>query len=285
MIDNLRTQRYPSLFNLPVGNNYHFIEEDICTANLKEYFKNIDIVIHLAAITDAASSVKNKEDVFQVNLVGTEKVADACILNNCKLFFPSTTSVYGTQNEVVDENCSKDELKPQSPYAQSKFEAEMLLQDLGKYKGLKFIICRFGTIYGTSIGIRFHTAVNKFCWQAVLKQPITVWKTALDQKRPYLSLNDAIQSIKFISNKDLFNNSIYNVVTENVTVNDIISIIKKYIPDLSIEFVNTSIMNQLSYEVSNKKFLNEGFVSEGNINSGIFDIINLLKDCFYRIPS
>ena len=63
--------------------------------------------------------------------------------------------------------------------------------------GLRFITCRFGTIFGTSIGMRFHTAVNKFCWQAVIGQPITVWRTALHQYRPYLDLKDAVKAIVY----------------------------------------------------------------------------------------
>ena len=34
-------------------------------------------------------------------------------------------------------------------------------------------------------------AINKFVWQACMGLPLTVWKTALDQKRPYLDLKDA----------------------------------------------------------------------------------------------
>ena len=34
--------------------------------------------------------------------------------------------------------------------------------------------------------MRFHTAVNKSCWQAVMGQPLTVWETAYGQKRTYL---------------------------------------------------------------------------------------------------
>ena len=30
--------------------------------------------------------------------------------------------------------------------------------------------------------MRFHTAINKFCWQAVLGQPLTVWTTAKNQQ-------------------------------------------------------------------------------------------------------
>ena len=278
MIDNLSTQRYSSLFNLPKGVKFSFVEGDICDMELDEYFKDVDVVIHLAAITDATSSFKNPEEVETVNFYGTERVARACIENNCKLIFPSTTSVYGTQKEVVDEKCTIDDLNPQSPYAESKLNAErLLLHTLDDKRGLQFTICRLGTIFGTSIGMRFHTAVNKFCWQAVMDQPITVWKTALHQKRPYLDLSDAIRAFYYIIDNDIFNNEIYNVLTVNATVNEICEIIKLGVPGAKIEFVDSAIMNQLSYTVSNQKFRDEGFKFNGNLRKGIYDTIKLFN--------
>lgn len=277
LIDNLSTQRYASLFNLPQKVNFKFIEEDILKANLKNYFKDIDIVIHLAAMTDAASSFGKRELVERVNYIGTKKVVQACLINHCKLIFPSTTSVYGSQKTLVNENCLEEDLKPQSPYAQSKLKAEKLLLKLGKERGLKFIIYRFGTIFGPSIGMRFHTAVNKFIWQAVNGQPITVWKTALHQKRPYLDLNDAIQAIYHTIDKKIFTNEIYNVLTLNATVSDILRQIKKIIPQIKVNYVDNPIMNQLSYVVDNEKFNQTGFKYRGSFEKGINNTIKLLK--------
>jgi len=277
LIDNLSTQRYSSLFNLPKEVKFKFYEDDICTADLDSYFMDIDVVVHLAGITDAASSVNKKDIVEEVNFFGTEKVARACIKNKCKLIFPSTTSVYGSQEEVVDENCPIEELKPQSPYATSKLKAERLLEELGKTKDLRFITCRLGTIFGISVGMRFHTAVNKFCWQAVMGQPITVWRTALNQYRPYLDLGDAVEAFGFIIQENLFDRSIYNVLTTNVTVQGIIDVIREYIPDLSIEYVDTEIMNQLSYNVSDDRFKGTGFIPRGNMKKAIGETVNLLK--------
>ena len=277
LLDNMLTQRYSSLFNLPSGMKFSFYEEDICLVDLDKYFKGIDVVIHLAAITDAASTFDKKELVEEVNYLGTQKVTEACMRNKCRLIFPSTTSVYGTQAEIVDEFCSKADLKPQSPYAESKLKAEELLLKLGKEDKLKFVILRLGTIFGISIGMRFHTAVNKFCWQAVLGRPITVWRTALHQKRPYLDLNDALAAMNFVIEKDLFDNSVYNVVTENFTVNDILENIKRHLQKIQIEYVDVKIMNQLSYCVSNARFKKAGFAFRGSIEKGIAETIALLN--------
>lgn len=278
LIDNLLTQRYCSLFNLPAGVNFKFLEADILKANLTELFAGANAVIHLAAITDAANSFANKDAVEQVNFEGTVRVAEAAAQNDAGLIFLSTTSVYGTQGTLVDENCTADELKPQSPYADSKLRAERHLATLAHSHNLRYIICRFGTIYGTSIGMRFHTAINKFCWQAVMNQPITVWRTALHQKRPYLDLQDAIRALTFILQKNLFPNSVYNVLTDNATVGQIVDRIKSHIPTLQIQLVDTQIMNQLSYEVANEKFKRLGFQFTGNLNTGITNTIHLLKN-------
>jgi len=277
MIDNLSTQRYCSLFNLPTSGRYCFLETDVLKADLASIFERAAVVIHLAAITDATNSFQIKEEVEQVNFNGTEKVAKACRQVDCALIFPSTTSIYGSQAEEVDEDCPNSDLKPQSPYAEAKLKAERLLQKMGKEKALRFVICRFGTIFGTSIGMRFHTAVNKFCWQAVMGQPLTVWKTALHQNRPYLDLGDAVKAINFIIQKRLYDRRVYNVVTTNTTISNIVKIISGIAPDIAIEHVDTPIMNQLSYHVSNQRFRDLGFEFEADLEQEIGKTIDLLK--------
>ncbi len=277
LIDNLVTQRYCSLFNLPAEGTYRFIEADVLDMNLDAIVSGADVVVQLAALTDAAGSFGNKEQVEEVNYNTTARVARACAAAGCAMIHLSSTSVYGTQKEVVDEECSEDELQPQSPYAQTKLNEERFLQGMGVSEGLRFVTCRFGTICGISEGMRFHTAVNKFCFQAVMGQPLTVWRTALHQKRPYLTLDDAIRALTFIIKKDVFDRKIYNVLTANLTVNDIITVIRQNVRQIDIEYVDMQIMNQLSYEVLNGRFTDKGFGYVGSIPRSIKETIALLS--------
>ncbi|MDA9880656.1 SDR family oxidoreductase [Candidatus Pelagibacter sp.] len=280
MIDNFVTQRFTSLFNLEKKNKYKFYELDVVFNKFKieKIIKKIDIVIHLAAITDAANSFKNPKLVEKNNLLSTKIISNLCSKHKKKLIFISSTSVYGSQNETVDENCSKDELQPQSPYAITKLKEENLIKNLIKNKKLKSVICRFGTIYGYSPGMRFHTAVNKFCFQAVFQQDITIWKTAYNQKRPYLDINDAIKALAFIIKNNIFDGEVYNILTENLTVRQVIDTIKKNIKNTKIKYVNSQIMNQLSYKVLNTKFKNKGYTVSGNFKKSIEKTINILKN-------
>lgn len=277
MIDNMMTQRFVSLFNLPVTGNYRFIEADVTKAELRPIFEGAYAAAHLAAITDAAGSFGRAAELEANNFTATSKVADACVETGTRLIALSSTSVYGTQAAVVSEDCCEDELKPQSPYAETKLKEEKLVTSLAAEKRLRAISCRFGTIFGASPGMRFHTAVNKFCWQSVMGQPVTVWRTAYDQKRPYLDLVDAARAIAFIIEKDIFDGRIYNVLTLNATVRDIVDTIRAFVPDLEVTFVDNEIMNQLSYEVSYERFTSQGFTFAGDLRRGVGETIALLR--------
>ena len=276
MIDNMMTQRYPSLFNLPSIGSYRFLEADVIKMDLHPVLDGANVVIHLAALTDAAGSFDKAQELEANNYHATMKVAENCAEAGVRLITLSSTSVYGTQNLIVSEDCTSEELKPQSPYAITKLKEEEFVTGLCK-NNLKAVVCRFGTIFGSSQGMRFHTAVNKFCWQALMGQPITVWQTAYDQKRPYLDLRDASSAFSHIISNDIFDGRIYNVLTMNATVRQIVETIREFVPGLKVEFVKNKIMNQLSYEVSCDRFKETGFAFHGDLRKGIAETIQLLK--------
>ena len=180
----------------------------------------------------------------------------------------------------MDEDSETDENKAQTPYAASKIISEKMLAGMGESNGFRYVVCRFGTIFGRSKGMRFHTAVNKFCWQAVMGRPLSVWKTALEQKRPYLDLGDCVEAIKFVIKNDLFNNGTYNVVTLNCAVKDIIEAIKAYVPDAEIKYVDSKAMNQLSYIASTGRFEKMGFKFSGDLGRSVKDTVDMLKNAF-----
>ena len=276
MIDNMMTQRFASLFNMPSTGRYRFVEGDVITMDLRPLFAGAHAVIHLAAITDAAGSFERAAHVEQNNFTCTSRVAQACAESGARLIALSSTSVYGTQKELVSEDCTAEDLKPQSPYAMTKLKEEALVMRLCAEQGLKGVSCRFGTIFGASPGMRFHTAVNKFCWQAVMAQPLTVWTTAYEQKRPYLDLFDAARALALIIRKDLFDGRIYNVLTQNATVRQIVDVIHEFVPGVTVNFVDSPIMNQLSYEVSCERFVSQGFTFAGDLRRGIAETLTLL---------
>ncbi len=274
LIDNMSSNRYCSLFNLPKHTLYKFLNIDLKKISVDQIPK-ADFVIHLAAKTDAAQSKEYKNEFYTNNLAATKKIINYCLKTKAKLIFASSTSVYGPQSNLVDEYCDASELKPQSPYADIKLIEEKLIQK--RLKNKNFYILRLGTIYGFSPGIRFHTAVNKFIFQSSQDLPLTVWKTAFNQKRPYLSLSDFNRAINHIINNRVLPNHIYNIVSLNLTVKQIVNSIKKFKNKIKIKFVNHPIMNQLSYEVSNNKFQSTRFKFLSKLDNDIKLTLKNLK--------
>lgn len=278
MIDNLLTQRYCSLFHLPSDVSYQFLEMDVRSRDLYTAIDGAEVVIHLAAETDATKSIDNPRLIEENNYVATENVVNACIEVRSPLIAISSTSVYTPKSSIIYEACDVEELMPISPYALTKLQEEYLILNAVKNRYLKAVRFRFGTIFGVSPGMRFHTAVNKFCWQACMGKSISVWTSALNQKRPYLDLADAARVIEFAINEKLYNGNVYNVVTVNVTVSDVIDKISQLIKKPKIEFVNSKIMNDLSYTVKTDLISSLGFSFSGDMDKCISETINLIRN-------
>ena len=275
MIDNLATERYASLYNLPDGCGYEFIEADVLTADLERVMAGADAVIHLAALTNGAGA-DGRERMERVNVHGTERVARACAALGVGLVFPSTTSVYGVPHGVVTEDCPEQDLKPQSQYAGWKLQSERMLTLLAERAGLRFVVLRMGTVFGPSVGMRFHTAVNQFCWRAVAGQPIEVWRTASHQFRPYLDVSDAVRAMLFMLKRRQFDRRVYNVLTLNCTVTHVVDVLATFVPQLRISYVDSPLMNRLSYCVDNGRLARLGFQVRGSLEEGIGSTVAML---------
>ena len=276
LVDNLESNRFTSLFNNLKKNNLNFYKRDLNDRKSLNKIKNIDVVIHLASMTNAAKSFGKEKEMFSNNLNCLDTVIDFCLKNKSKLIHLSSTSVYGKQTNIVDENCEERFLLPQSPYAKIKLIEEKKLLKL-KNK-ISYNTFRFGTIAGVSKGIRFHTAVNSFCINAAMNEKINVYKNAMDQYRPYLSIRDAFKVFKFCIEKNFFNNDIFNALSGNFTVRQILNKIKKYKKKINIKYVDTPLLNQLSYHVDQSKIQKYGLKLNADITLDIKNTINLFKN-------
>ena len=273
IIDNLSTNRYCSLFNLPKTNKkIYFYQNDLSLKNALKNFKKVDVVLNLASLTDAEGSLKIKNKIYRNNLGIFDNILRYCKKNSSKLIHISSTSVYGEQRGLVDENCKK--LKPKSPYAEIKVKEENIL----KKNKIRFVSYRFGTISGVSKGMRFHTAINKFCLYSVLGKPLPIWKSMMNKPRPYLSLRDAFKVIKFTIENNFFNNETFNILSENLTLKKIIGYFKKYKKTIKIKYEKSKLVNQYSYRVSNEKFTRKALLLKSNIYHDIKFTLKMFRN-------
>ena len=147
-IDNFLTGKFENLSNIINSNKFKFIEGDITDFNTcLEITKNIDVVIHQAALGSVPRSIKTPLDTNQNNVNGFLNMIESSRLNNIEKFiYASSSSVYGDS-----ESLPKIESligKPLSPSAVTKYVNELYAEVYFKTYGLKTIGLRYFNVFG-----------------------------------------------------------------------------------------------------------------------------------------
>jgi len=109
--------------------------------------KDIEAVIHFAAYSQVAESVKNPQKYYYNNVYGTLNLLNAMLeFNVKKIVFSSTAATYGEPVYVpIDE---KHPQNPINPYGMSKFMIEKIMDDYDKAYGLKSVRLRYFNVAG-----------------------------------------------------------------------------------------------------------------------------------------
>jgi len=190
--DNLSTGSNESMISL-VKKGAKFLKGDILDLDiLCEFSKDVDVVIHLAAIADVNESVINPDVTKKNNVDGTVNVLQCCIKNKIKkIIFASSAAVYGDSKEIpINENCTTN---PQSPYGQSKLDAEKIIEKTCKKNGINHIIFRIFNVYGKGQNKQYAGVITKFFENIRDDKPLVVYGDG-QQARDFVSINDVVES-------------------------------------------------------------------------------------------
>ena len=264
--------------------NMEFIQGDILDKDLiNKYFKDADVVHHLAGITDVprtkseSSSEKDKK-IIEVGEKGTQNILDT-ISNKCKIIFPSTHVVYEGIDEVKTDIKEEEITKPVLSYSSSK----AINEDQLKKSGKNFIILRLGSVYGYSTdSMRIDIMPNLFSKIASQNGTLKLFAGGR-QIKSLVPLIDVARCFKFMEEKNDINSEIFNLTKETLTVKQVAEVCKKYNPKITLKETNDEVPN-LGFSLSNKKLLNTGFEFLYNLDQNIKEMIqkwskqNLIKD-------
>lgn len=150
--DNLKgsyaeRQSYNNIKELLGEKNFTLVIGDICRQSDLDKIGEIDIIIHLAAITGVRESILNPLRYMDININGTKFILEfARIRNIPSIIFASSSSVYGNNPHVPWKETHT--LCPINPYAYSKLKGESLGKKYSEMYGIQFIALRLFTVYG-----------------------------------------------------------------------------------------------------------------------------------------
>ena len=156
-----------------------FIEADITdyqNFSKLENLENIDAVVHSAGLAHQFGNTE-KEEFFKVNVLGAENTTKLAAKIKAKQFILiSSTAVYGIKKDVGRKNKKRhliiDEdtiCLPETPYAESKFEAERKCIEICRRNALPLTILRLSPVIGeNNVGntARLVSAIDnrRFVW-------------------------------------------------------------------------------------------------------------------------
>ena len=222
----LQSLQYPNFTNHPIDiRNYTDV------LNLLSEIR-IDVVIHTAAQPshDKAAAIPHLD--FETNAVGTLNLLEAVRQTNLECIFihMSTNKVYGdrpnTLNLVesdlrfdfadlefvqgIDETFSIDQSK-HSLFGASKVAADILVQEYGRYFGLRSCVLRGGCLTGENhSGVELHGFLNYLVKCNAEEKHYTVFGYKGKQVRDNIHSSDVIQFIDlFIQNPRI--GEVYNI--------------------------------------------------------------------------
>lgn len=241
--------------------------------DVESAMRDVDTVIHLAAITGAESTHERDDETYAVNLEGTKNVLTAAAkLDVDNVVFASSCNNYG-RAASTDINEETDP-EPLNPYAETKNKAEDILSeyvDDGAFDGTSL---RMSTNYGYAPGIRFNLVVNHFVFRALTNRPLTVYGDG-NNWRPFIHVEDAARAFKHAAcQPDLWTKHVYNVGAqdENYQISDVAELVRDELETtLDISYLEEKHPGP-SYHVNFQRLSETGFEPQRTLRDGIREL-------------
>lgn len=245
-----------------------FINGDIRDVKkLEKILPQFDIVVWLAALVgDGACSI-NTALTEEINFKAAKWMVDHF---DGTVIFMSTCSVYGINNELIDEGAK---LNPLSAYAATKLEAERYVTAHAK----DYLIFRLGTLYGVGDAfsrLRLDLVVNILTLRAVRGETLTVFGG--QQWRPILHVRDVAHAVEYCLANDI--RGLFNLSERNVVISELAREIQKYIPNAQIRWQEIKFEDLRDYRVKNDKILATGWRPKFTLPEGIEELKRVFEE-------
>jgi nucleoside-diphosphate-sugar epimerase len=246
-----------------------FVAGDILERDrLRPHLDWADTVVWLAALVGDPACALDPALTRKINL---ESLDWLCDVFDGRIVFPSTCSVYGAQESELDEASPTN---PLSLYAELKLDAERLLMA----RRPDSLVLRLATLAGmgdTYSRIRLDLVVNLLVMRAKLVGEMQVFGGA--QYRPLLHVRDVATCVVPHLESDAA--GIYNLGTENATIQHVAERIVARVGDAQIQLVDTPFQDTRNYRVSFRRAEDElGYRPAFSIDDAIDEIARLIDE-------
>ena len=277
-------------------------DENIILKDMRNFqesdLNNIDVVVHLADISNDPFSDLNSEIIFKPTRKFSLEIAKLCKKREVKFIFASSCSVYGKASSFKPLTETSN-TNPQTPYSLNKLLIE---QELAKISDDSFspICLRFATVFGPSPRIRFDLVLNMFVGMALTTREI-ILNSDGQAWRPNIYIKDVCEAFKQAI--DFQNGDSYPLIlnvgdtSQNFKILDLAKIVQSTVPDTKIIFMQRigkmddksmdlvrdrkiqDGVDTRTYKVSFEKIKKvfKGFKCNWTVKDGVYDLYQILK--------
>jgi len=237
--------------------------------------KDVDAIVHLAAIVGYPACKKNPELARQVNVEGTRMLLRHRSPEQF-LVFASTISNYG---QIREEHCTEETpLNPLTVYGETKTRAEELCRKAGN------TVCfRFATAFGLSPRLRLDLLINDFVYSALKRKNLIVYEK--NYRRTFIHVRDMARAIMFaLHQRQQMRDEVYNVGSENYTKEEIALMLRERL-EFFLHFAEVGRdEDQRDYFASYEKIRRLGFETTITVEEGIEELIRGLEGIEVQNP-
>ena len=245
-LDNFATGKKENLERVLRHVNFTLIEGDIRKLDdCLKATKDIDYVLHQAALGSVPRSIKDPITSNDVNVSGFLNMLVAARDNGVKRFvYAASSSTYGDSQSMPKVEGIIG--KPLSPYAITKYVNELYADIFSKTYGLETIGLRYFNVFGRKQDPNgaYAAVIPKFVSQ-LMKGESPVINGDGNYSRDFTYIDNVIQAnlLSLVTTNKKAINTVYNVAYgDRNTLNDLMRYLKEYLSEFDSKISNVEVV-------------------------------------------
>jgi UDP-glucose 4-epimerase len=209
-IDNLSLGREENVAHLRQRPGFRFVKLDVLDSSGMDALltgAGCEAVFHLAANSDIRRGSEDRQVDLQATFLSTVEVLETMLRKGIKrIFFASTSAIFGDTREVLDEDFGP--LRPVSFYGASKLAAEAYLSVFVHHFAFRASVLRFPNVVGPR---STHGAVHDFIGRLRDDPSRLVVLGDGSQTKPYLYVGDLVRAMLLVFDRAASPLDVYHV--------------------------------------------------------------------------
>jgi len=194
VLDDLRRGQMENISQHVGERNFRFVRGDVRDSSLvRDSVRDVDSVVHLAALISVPESIKDPNLTNDVNVNGTLNLLKACVDFGIERFvYASSCAVYGNVESLpIKEECPA---RPESPYGVSKLVAENYVRTYHEDFGLETVCLRYFNVYGPrQVYSDYSGVITQFLSRLARNLPLVIFGGG-EQTRDFVYVHDIVEA-------------------------------------------------------------------------------------------